>query len=312
MADTIFYKLKLKRTRTPMEVFEKMQKSIKKKGPTKKWVCTIDEGHNRMMIDFGDEKSENIVFDFENKVSEGFSKVDFPIEGELFENEKKSEFKALLNMIWSARTSFSEMEITDDYGLAEDFIESKRIKIKLRELTEEETTRVKRIYDKGITGYADLITAIMMEDMNIPENDDPMKHLNYEVNTLSFDQEPEMVCFIETYIYETAEYKDQGQLKNIPAVFYYNPSAVYFSVYAFIHGVQRICRYQSHVYRSDIINHRSFGVTDAQCLKFYNEKFIPVFEVEEDTYNKCILAYRYFLSIYDYCGFKFAGKKLPV
>lgn len=40
--DTIFYAIKLKRTKTPIEVFEKMQKAVKKKGVTKKWICDID------------------------------------------------------------------------------------------------------------------------------------------------------------------------------------------------------------------------------------------------------------------------------
>ena len=36
---TLFYNLKLKRTREPVEVFEKMAKSLKKSGAAKKWIC---------------------------------------------------------------------------------------------------------------------------------------------------------------------------------------------------------------------------------------------------------------------------------
>lgn len=35
--DTVFYKLKLKKTTKPQEIFDKMLKALKKKGPTAKW-----------------------------------------------------------------------------------------------------------------------------------------------------------------------------------------------------------------------------------------------------------------------------------
>ena len=62
---TIFYKLKLKRTRKSSEVFEKMAKSVKKRGATKKWICTYDE--NRFAVDFGDASSETFVVEFDEK-----------------------------------------------------------------------------------------------------------------------------------------------------------------------------------------------------------------------------------------------------
>ena len=53
--DTIYYKLKLKRTRTPAEVFEKMRKCVKKKGATKDWTCEIDPNGTSMWVDFGED-----------------------------------------------------------------------------------------------------------------------------------------------------------------------------------------------------------------------------------------------------------------
>lgn len=132
---TLFYTLKLKRTRTPIEVFEKMSKSVKKKGATKNWVCTVDE--NSLRVEFNNGFDDEIVFIFDNKgVCDSFCTPMFPISGDEFDDEKKSEFKALLNMIYSARTSFSEMKITDDYGISESYLDTKVNKIALRELTE--------------------------------------------------------------------------------------------------------------------------------------------------------------------------------
>ncbi|MDE7231040.1 MAG: hypothetical protein K2N56_11225, partial [Oscillospiraceae bacterium] len=147
---TIFYTLKLKRTRTPAEVFEKMSKSVKKKGATRNWMCKYDD--QSFTIEFGDEKSETFCICFnEKKVCDSFCKVFFPLSGEEFDDEKKSEFKALLNMIYSVRTSFAEMKITDDYGVSESFLDTKVNKIALRELTEEETERAKRLFADGRT-----------------------------------------------------------------------------------------------------------------------------------------------------------------
>ena len=51
MAHTIFYNGKLKRTRTPSEVFAKIKTFVKPKGVTKSW--SIEENENCLVIDFG-------------------------------------------------------------------------------------------------------------------------------------------------------------------------------------------------------------------------------------------------------------------
>ncbi len=61
MSDTIFYELKLKRGRRPLEVFEKMAKTVKQRGVTKKWSYKIDEQNGIFSIDFGDGESESFV-----------------------------------------------------------------------------------------------------------------------------------------------------------------------------------------------------------------------------------------------------------
>lgn len=67
MADTIFFKGKLKRGKDPLSVFEKIKKGIKKKGPTKNWICTIDEEQQSLRIDFPDDKSETFSLQFNEK-----------------------------------------------------------------------------------------------------------------------------------------------------------------------------------------------------------------------------------------------------
>ena len=75
---TIFYTLKLKRTRTPVEAFEKMRKAIKKKGASNDWSYIISEDNQTMTVNFGDNKSENFVVSFDStKVCDSFCKVFF-------------------------------------------------------------------------------------------------------------------------------------------------------------------------------------------------------------------------------------------
>ena len=89
MSDTIFYSLKLKRNKTPEQVFEKIKKAVKTKGATAKWsVSTEDQS---LWIDFGDGASETFCLVFNNKEAGGACKVAFPMGGELFENAKKSD-----------------------------------------------------------------------------------------------------------------------------------------------------------------------------------------------------------------------------
>ena len=302
---TLFYKLKLKRTRKPLEVFEKMAKSVKKRGATKNWICTYDEEH--FLIDFGDGLNETFAVRFdEKKVCNGFCKVTFPLSGELFDDEKKSEFKALLNMIYSVRTSFSEMEITDDYGISESFLDSKTNKIVLRELNDGEIERANRIFNEGHTSIKEFITALIFDLRELPYSDNIfpyiISHLGQSILQFwdSFDKFSDYYeAFTESFLYETAEYKNQGRLFKV-SDYYGELNGVFFSVYAFLNGINEI---------TDLHHYDKGGdPKETQVLRLYHNKYLPLLEQETDEYNKCVLAYRFFMSILEYLGFTYVGK----
>ncbi len=306
MADTIFYKLKLKRTKTPMEVFEKLQGSVKRKGTTKNWVCAVDSENEVFTIDFGDNKSEAFSISFDDNLCCNSCKVDFPLEGELFDNEKKSEFKALLNMLYSVRAFFSEIEITDDYGLAADFIESKKYKLVLRELTKEEAQCLKKLYDAGHKNHPDLIVAVVYDKLGIPDGADFRDYVNEKtVSSRSQTKGEEMLPLFETYIYETSIYKKRGRVKDIPEYEYQDLGDVGFSTAAFMLIANELYRFKDY-FKSDISG--SFGVKHAQLRRYYKDKIYPILAYSDDDFEKCELAYRFFLSAYDFCGFIFMGK----
>ena len=306
MSDTIFFKLKLKRGRSAIDVFEKMAKSVKKKGVTKNWTYKIDEEREVFTVDFGDDKSESFVLSFKNQVADSFCKVGFPLGGELFEDEKKSEFKAFLNMIYSARTSFSIMKITDDYGLAEDFMESKEFKLKLRELNDEELDRARRIYDYGITSHTDFALKLIYDYLEIPYDAKYEDHINQQVECSIFQLKDNKFLpgFIETFLYETSEYMERGRLY-LDFDYFSDLNGLWFSVHAFIMMMEEFILAEKYPYKDDT---NCFGVKHGQVRKYYKKKFIQILENETESFEKCILAYRFFVSVYDFCGFKYVGK----
>lgn len=296
MADTIFYKMRLKKKKTAQDAFTKMQKSIKKRGPTKNWTATVTG--NEMVICFGDEKSETFVIRFRNKKAKGFCKVDFPMEGELFDDDKKSEFKIFISMLHSIKRFCTYMEVTDDYEVAEEYFKNLDYKLVLRELTDTEQARLDRLYQLGFTNYEDLLLAILAEDLGMPED---FKWSDYSNNSgkLYFEF-PEISRILEYYLLETAYlnkkplYEDERyqQPRNCG-----DPPA---EVYAFALGIGAVFRSYKFV-----LNRWGRG---EQVSKYFTDKFIPVF-IKSDRYEKCRLAYRFMMSVYDFCKFKFVGKE---
>lgn len=312
MSDTIFYRGKIKRTKSPEEVFAKIQKSIKKKGPTKNWTCMVDKEQACLCIDFHDDTSEDFVLAFDGKEFNGFCKVAFPLEGELFE-DGKSEFKALLDALYAAKSMYSKIEIFDDYGLAESYWDSKRFKCAFRELTVQEKERVRRLYDAGCQDYKQLLLAVVAEDMGIAV-DELEKNINPLANAVddfankitiySFNVNPPKIrAILETYIYETMEYQKQGRVCVLPYEEYISEFAKVFDfTCAFVLGIEELYGGWDKFYGT-------FNAKHEQARLTFREQFYPALQTESGAFDKCILAYRFFVSLLDYAGFHYVGRK---
>ena len=301
---TIFYTLKLKRTWKPAELFEKLEKKIKKRGATKNWTYDIDGENGIMSIDFGDEMSETFTLSFnEKKICEGFCKVYFPLSGEEFDDEKKSEFKALINMLWSAKSAFSEMKIRDDYGAAESFIDSKINKIVFRELTGDETARAKRLFDEGHTNVPEFVMALLFDLRELPYDKYYPKYITTKLGAAHYymmwaGEEEEWHfrdAFVDSFLSETSDYQNKGRLFDVDD-YYSDLNGVYFSVIAFCDAVELLTNYPERT--------SGWDPKTTQVLRLYDTKFLQPFEAETDPFGKCVLAYRFLMSCYDYLGFK--------
>lgn len=294
MSDTIYFKGKLKKTKEPQDFFAKIQKGIKTKGVTKLWTAIVDDVS--ITIDFGDEASENFVFEFDGLSVESFCKVAFTPD-EPVQDIKKSEFYTLLNIIYSTKSFFKEFELSDDFALCESFIDSKNYKLSLRELNAEETSRVKACFDKNCTNHTQMLIEFMKEDLGLP-NDKEFPKLticaeHFSPQTLNIPY--------EYWLYQTSSYADMGRLDEIDPSVYVDLGSVGFSIVAFEDGMEALC--------GSFSGKANFGQKDIQVMKFFKDKFLPIFNAEENLYERLLLAYRFFLSVYDYCGFKFVGIK---
>lgn len=304
MSDTIFYSIKLKKNKTPKQVFEKIQKKVKPKGVTSKW--NVSEKEETLIIDFGDDKSETFCLQFENKQADGFCKVGFPLDGDLFENEKKSEWKTFIAMLHSLKPMCTDISVTDDYSIAEEYFASLDYDFDLRVMKPEEVARVEAIWSLGITDYEEMLLKIFAEDT---EREYPFdkKAVLHPLISLRGDVFPTISGLWETYLYETSVWKkkclreiylDDVRIVDGRTAIYGDPPA---DVMTFALGLGMLFA------EYDTVDN-TWG-RGANVTKYYYDKFLPVFE-KADAKEKCMLVYQFMVSLYQYCKFSFVGKEM--
>jgi len=295
----------LKRSCNPLEVFEKLDKKInRKKGPTGNWECTYNPDNESILIDFGDDKSETFCLELNSKeIYNGFCKVYFDLGPDSFAED--SEFKALLDIFYSIKNKFSLIEFSDDYGLAAGYWDSKRFKFEYRDLTDEEYERVERIYNQGYTTPEKLLRAIMAEDMEMPYQ----QLVKYENPDISMGRYyGKIYNTLLTYVYETSEFRNEGRVSDSLAFYVGDPDKHTFAIWAFMEGISWIfCDGSADQNKITLDKHFCSTPVISQIDLIYREKFAPLFLKENDALKKCVLVYRYFLSVYGFAGFKYGG-----
>lgn len=295
--------MKLKGNKIPEQAFEKIQKKVKPKGVTSKWSVTVNG--KSLVIDFGDGESEPFCLSFNGRQADGFCKVAFPMGGELFENEKKSEWKTLIAVLHSVKSLCSEISVSDDYDIADEYFKSLDYKFDIRELTAAETERLDRIFGLGYTDHESFLLKIFSEDTgrDFGENWEDAVRPGLRLNKDPF---PKIGALWETYIYETSTLKKKCLREVYQAdwcfvfgkyQYFGDPPA---EIYTFCLGVGRL--FSAY----DFIDN-TWG-RGANVNKTFYDKFLPAFD-SADEYGRCKLSYRFMLSVYDYCKFNFVGKE---
>ncbi len=203
--DTICYTLRLKDYKTPKHAIERIQKKVKPKGVTANW--TVEVKAQSVAVFFGDGESEPLTLSFTRKEASGSCKVAFPTEGKLFENEKKSEWKALIQLLHSLKPLCAEIEVEDDLKLAGAYFKSLDYTFGIRELTPSETERLDRLFQQGFTDHEAFLFQIFAEDTGRDSLPD-WKAAIHPYTKLS-DPFPQIGQFWETYIFETSTLKGE-------------------------------------------------------------------------------------------------------
>ena len=168
MKNTLYYDITLKKKKSPEEVFEKLAKSTGKPGATKKWLCTVSG--EVLEIDFCREDWGKLVMTFDGGRCTGKVSITVPSPEELTGNPKKSPYIALITMLYGIRRLCSDMSVRDDFGKAEEVFRDMDYKVKLRCLTDEEKSRLDRLFNLGYTSSEDFLIAVFAEDMGLPED----------------------------------------------------------------------------------------------------------------------------------------------
>ncbi|MCM1107156.1 MAG: hypothetical protein NC355_09475 [Blautia sp.] len=136
-------------------------------------------------------------------------------------------------------------------------------------------------------------------------NDKWENHVNTDLPFTEADMKDELSCmwpFFETYVYEAAEYQNV-RVKYHPD-FNEEFSGLWFSVGAFSLMTDELYHFRNY------FNHNissSFGVKHAQLRRVYKDKVYPLLDRMPDGFEQCCTAYRFFLTTFDFCGFKYVG-----
>ena len=158
----------------------------------------------------------------------------------------------------------------------------------------------------GFTKHEDLLRAVMAEDMEMDYAD--IK--GYENPEVAMGWEKYLGSINNTlvsYIYESSAYGDEGNVSDMMSEFFFDPNKYMLSMMAFVDGVAwAFCDGTNPESACEITTqkHRCMFPTAGQVDLMFRDMFAPQFINEKDPLKRCILAYRYFVSVYDFCGFK--------
>ncbi len=300
--NTVFCSGCLKRGKEAYDLFEVLEKQIKKKGPTAKWELLLADV-NKIDLNFNDECSETFTFEFDTKNA-------FSVICKIaLEPGTDGQFEALFDMLYKAQKLFKEIKVSDDFGLAESYWNSKQYKFVFRELTEAEAERVKVFVRDGGKPHEEMLRSFMAEDMGMSLEAfktyiNPEIAMNSAMNSTEY---PSICSSLESYLYETASFSGE-RLCEMDDFKYYDMGNVGFSVFAFTQGLAWIFLDGSG-FSEQLSKEKKKTVTsqEAQIWQMYRDFFIPLYEASTGDTEKLMTVYRYFVSAYDFLGFRFEG-----
>ncbi len=298
----ISYSGKKKRNYSTDEIYTKIISELKKSKLDKTWTCQKE--NDCISIDFKDNISDVFYLDFNKNDFSGYCRVKYNGGVEITTLER------LLDILFMLQQKFSKLEVIDDYSICESYLKNKKIKIELIEVKIEEIEKLRAIYEEGYKDYRIFILNYIARSLNLKSYKD--LYINRGVTDFQSRSKVEEVYedivrnIFETYLYEATIYKencrfcDNGFYDKNNIAEYKALGSAGFDSYAFSSGMLMLIGNKEDYF--------SFGVRDAQVKRLYRDKIYGMLEKEKDDFEQCIVAYRFFISILKYTGFKFIGK----
>lgn len=280
MSCSFFIKINLKKKYKVNELFDVIIEEIK----DTKWKYKLKKDENLEII-FND-KSEPLVFRFYNHRMNEICKIDF---------KSNEEAEIFLRFLYNIKKMFSFYDISDDFGLWNDFIAKKNpCKITLRELSEKEKKEIE-LFDYKKYRALDVFFGIMAKDLKTEKEynntsfQELIKNINPFVKQQFFwiDSDNPVLVFAD-WVYEIMEYKNFGKVKSVDMTatrgLGENYSALIFGIMQVIFGT----------WGGNINSKQS------QIVKLYEQTYRNNLDIENDVF----VLYRFILSALEYTGFK--------
>ncbi len=280
MSNTIFYNGILKKTYPVEELYGMIIDYI----DSISWKYNLCE--DGLIIDLDNGRSESLCFFVKANKLSGFCKV--------FSTEEK-KFYQIFDLFLKIKPMFSKLDVSDDIGMWNDYIANKKpCEIIMRPLTSEEKVYIES-FDKNLS-CEQVLYRIIYKDINKNDNKEmAYEYLYYQylldnINPNVYNPEPEVydgiIGILETWIYESMEYKKYGKvceidkgtkgLKNALLAF---QLAIAETIFGYWGG--------------------TFDNKHSQIRKLHQQ------EIENINMNKDFeTMYRFVLSVLDYLGFK--------
>lgn len=155
----IYYKGKIKNKYSTDDVYGKIQNYIKRKKLNKEWNSKKES--DSITINFNDNISDNMFLDIHDGKFEGTGRINDDKQGKEATSEK------VLDMFFSIKGYFSKFEIDDDFSICKSYLQNKKIKIELLELTDEEIIKIKELFSKGYNNYRSFIFEFIANSLGL-------------------------------------------------------------------------------------------------------------------------------------------------
>lgn len=307
MGFTLTYEGKLRWTKQPEQIYDKMCTYIAKHKAASRWSATLL--HDTVILDFGNGHSEPFVMEFHDGYVFGSYTPDVPVNLERLEIQK-GDFRNLLSLLMTFQKSFQVWHIKDPYGLYQAYSVYKQLRIKVRDLTDSEYRRVFRIHRNGYKTPDAFLLAVITEDLGLSDCSELELHMNPNIDRELFRCPIRLYPILATWLYETASCRGFRVSELDPEV---HPAHVISDVDAdvksFIFGIEHFFSVTSEKFGT-IPGYLNEAVNQIRML--YEYIYLPALHAQYDTAMQMLVVYRHFVSIYEYLGFTFVGSKTPV